>query len=763
MYRYSATRLGAALGACALAAAAWAPPAAAAEFDSGDARIGLDTTISHGISWRLKDPQVRPERLNSDDGDLNYERGIVSNTSRFTSELDVEFGNIGAFARVQGFVDFENRGGDGAHKPLPGEAQDRIGDDIEVLDLYASGAFDAGGMPIDARLGYQVLNWGESTFIQGGVNVVNPLDAARLRKPGAELREGLLPVPMISVAAAPTDELSVEAFYQLKWAETRVDPSGTYFAANDYATPGGTRAFLWNRGSLRLVKITDKGGGLGGAPGEALLPAINLGLAGFNVFEPMAAPMPLTNCRLTSAAPTVAGPGCQGGFDPHFMSVSRGLEYERDPSNSGQWGVAVRYYSEALNDTEFGFFFVNHHSRLPLVSAIYGSQTGLDEAVAAYTGVAGTPNALYAATRGAVEPLVEPEVRAKVEAGARAQFAADRLPPGTPDAVIDEQFRAARAHPVFGPQIQQGIDKTVQEELSAFVKRTIDDPPEAAKPSIDGARAALQGAAELIATDRYGRTARYFVEYPEDLQVFGFSFNTLLGTTGWALQGEYSYHPDTPLQRDDAAMFTAGLAPLFGTLRVRAQLRALAAQCAANPRAPDCAGIGPMQQALAGFQNLLETELTGYVQRDVSQMQATATKVIGPVFGADGAVFIAEAALSRVHDMPDREAWPLETFAAGDDPADDTSWGYRAAGRLDYNNAIGAVRLSPYAQFQHDVSGNSPGPSGQFVEGRTALTLGLGVGYLDSIRADLSYTMYGGTYNYLADRDFVALSASYSF
>ena len=170
-----------------------------------------------------------------------------------------------------------------------------------------------------------------------------------------------------------------------------------------------------------------------------------------------------------------------------------------------------------------------------------------------------------------------------------------------------------------------------------------------------------------------------------------------------------------------------------------------------------------MQQALAGFRSLLGTELKGYVQRDVSQIQATATKVIGPVFGADGAVFIAEAAFSRVHDMPDREAWPLETFAASDDPADDTSWGYRAAGRLDYNNAIGAARLSPYAQFQHDVSGNSPGPSGQFVEGRTALTLGLGVGYLDSIRADLSYTMYGGKHNYLADRDFVALSASYSF
>ena len=158
----------------------------------------------------------------------------------------------------------------------------------------------------------------------------------------------------------------------------------------------------------------------------------------------------------------------------------------------------------------------------------------------------------------------------------------------------------------------------------------------------------------------------------------------------------------------------------------------------------------------------------GYVERDVSQLQATATKVIGPTMGADGMVFVAEAALMHVHDMPDRDTSPLESPAGGTRPvgradADANSWGYRIAARLDYNNAIGAVNLYPYTQFLHDVGGNSPAPSGPFVEGRTALTLGLRADYLSRWEADVGYTRFGGTGNELADRDFVSLSVKYSF
>ena len=131
-------------------------------------------------------------------------------------------------------------------------------------------------------------------------------------------------------------------------------------------------------------------------------------------------------------------------------------------------------------------------------------------------------------------------------------------------------------------------------------------------------------------------------------------------------------------------------------------------------------------------------------------------------------MFLTEAALMHVHGMPDKSMEPLESPAGGvleteDADADATSWGYRVAARLDYNNAIGSVNLFPYAQFLHDVSGNSPAPSGPFVEGRTALTLGLRADYLSRWQADLGYTQYAGDGYDLSDRDFISASVKYSF
>ena len=164
----------------------------------------------------------------------------------------------------------------------------------------------------------------------------------------------------------------------------------------------------------------------------------------------------------------------------------------------------------------------------------------------------------------------------------------------------------------------------------------------------------------------------------------------------------------------------------------------------------------------------------------MSQVQATATKVFGPTMGADGLVLVAEAALMHVHDMPDKERGRLAgesrrcdmhlessravaRLATGTPDADATSWGYRVAARLDYNNAIGGANLYPYTQFLHDVSGNSPAPSGPFVEGRTALTLGLRADYLSRWQADVGYTRYAGDGNDLSDRDFISASIKYSF
>ena len=266
----------------------------------------------------------------------------------------------------------------------------------------------------------------------------------------------------------------------------------------------------------------------------------------------------------------------------------------------------------------------------------------------------------------------------------------------------------------------------------------------------------------------YADKGYYFIEYPEDIQLYGVSFNTSLGPTGVALQGEYTYRRNAPLQLAERKVFADALGPFTGLSGCIG--RKIAGGVPPQQAAPLCIG----ENAAAG---LYDADTVGYVLRDVSQAQATATKVFGPVLGADGGVFVAEAALMHVHDIPPGQGVgaaaltaddkPLESpaGAVGDDDndADATSWGYRLAVRLDYNRAVGPVNLFPYLRFGQDVSGNSPAPSGPFVEGRTALTIGLNADYLSRWQANLAYTQFAGSGNKLRDRDFVTATVKYSF
>ena len=431
-----------------------------------------------------------------------------------------------------------------------------------------------------------------------------------------------------------------------------------------------------------------------------------------------------TALRWDCRPPTFAGRDCQQLSDRGFLGVTRGPD--RTPDNSGQWGIALRYLAENLNDTEFGFYFINHHSRLPLVSAVYGTQGGYQRGLAAAGAVSASGSNTIRAITSQATPLVTQAVTQAVTRQITDAVSA-AVPAGTPQSVIDRQVADRLALPATQQQIAAEIQSQVQRQVTA----------------------GGSGAASALAIDRYGKTANYHIEYPEDLRVFGVSFNTLLGASGWALQGEYSLHPDAPLQRTEASLFEEGLMPLTEALAGR-----------------------PSPELLAR----LGTRLQGYVERDVSQLQVTATKVFGPVAGADGGAFITEAAVMHVHDMPDKATTPLDTNGVGsissitDDTgapaehiADATSYGYRAAARLDYNNAVGAARLSPYVQFQNDMRGSSPGPSGPFVHGRRVLTLGVGMSYLERWRGNLGYTVHIGKFNQLSDRDFAVASLSYSF
>jgi hypothetical protein len=164
----------------------------------------------------------------------------------------------------------------------------------------------------------------------------------------------------------------------------------------------------------------------------------------------------------------------------------------------------------------------------------------------------------------------------------------------------------------------------------------------------------------------------------------------------------------------------------------------------------------------------------------------TTTKLFGPenFIKANQVAFVTEVGFNYVSDLPTKDCQRYNgpgtdtgggaDYLTGDfrNPitetdgfADDFSWGYRMLVRADYNNAIGPVTVSPSIAWSHDVSGTTPGPGGNFIDGRKAITLGLGFNYLDNWIFEFSYTDFWGAghYNLSRDRDFLAASVRYSF
>ena len=548
-------------------------------FSSGELEGSLDTTISYGARWRVQDRDKAiigianggtAYSVNGDDGNLNYDKGLVSNVIKITPEMVLKYKNYGAFIRGTYFYDFEVMGNDTARTPLSDAAKGEVGEKAELLDAYVWGSWDPGDKPLDVRIGKQVVNWGESTFIQGGMNSINPVNVNKLRVPGAELREALKPVPRLWANLGATDKVSVEGFYQTNWKETIIDPVGTYFSSSDLAGKGAEKVVL----------------GFGSAPDNPALP--------------------------TTAVP-------------------RGDT--REAKDGGEYGISMNYLTDSA--TEFGFYFVNYHSRLPIISAQTGSVAG------------------------------------------------------------------------------------------------------------------------AVGGD-YPASASYFLEYPEDIKILGTSFNTEIGTSGISWQGELTYKIDAPLQIDDTEILYAALTPV----------------------APALGAIN--QVGSFGF----DEEITGYQKLDIAQIQSTMTQVFPNFMGANQLAVVGELGFTHVMDMPSYQELRFEgpgsytsgnpfATAAGVQPATEdprafatpTSWGYRLVGRWQYNNAFSSINLNPRLGWAHDVAGTTPGPGGNFIEGRKALSLGLNAVYQETWSADIAYTRYmgAGRYNLINDRDFVSFNIKTSF
>ena len=321
-----------------------APTAQAMSFNLGEIEGRFDSQLSLGASWRLENADKglisKPNGGTSagsgsyDDGAQNFKQGeTFSKVFKGIHELDLRYDNLGFFARGKYWFDFEleNEGRAHGHTANGYQPGAELNDDdfndyaqfsgAELLDAYIYASFDFGEMgqyPLDVRVGRQVVNWGESAFIQGGLNSVNSFDVSAIRRPGAEIRDALLPTNQLFLSLGINENLSAEAFYQLQWEPTAIDGCGTYFSTNDFAAEG-----------CNGIRV----------------------------------PLALNDQQYFNTSFTAMALG----FDP---VVYRHADGRREADDDGQFGLAVRYFSEQLNNTEFGLYLARYHSRLPVTSGV---------------------------------------------------------------------------------------------------------------------------------------------------------------------------------------------------------------------------------------------------------------------------------------------------------------------------------------------------------------------------------------------------------
>jgi hypothetical protein len=367
----------------------------AKNFQLGNFDISFDSTFSAGSSWRVEDrnwndnvaksnnanngfdfSQYHPilnanpsasivwdgaggYSTNGDNGNLNFNAGeSFSKLIKGSHELGVRYENLGFFGRAMYFYDFEMMDGDRAWtNPLTGkvndpcrddEARNQVCRDVRLLDAFIYGDFDIGEMPFSVRVGQQVISWGESTLISHGISELNPVDIARLKAPGAELKEAFIPFGAVWASLGVTETFNVEMFYQYNWEKTVLPAPGSYFSTNDFAGDGGH----FNNVQLNFASNPDMD--------------LDSVITNLNALRAQ-----ILNGNVPIAD---AGGAYVGGF-PTKLTL-REESAENEPEDGGQYGLKLSWYLPALNDTEVSLYHINYHSRRPVFSGITADFTG---------------------------------------------------------------------------------------------------------------------------------------------------------------------------------------------------------------------------------------------------------------------------------------------------------------------------------------------------------------------------------------------------
>ena len=305
-------------------------------------------------------------------------------------------------------------------------------------------------------------------------------------------------------------------------------------------------------------------------------------------------------------------------------------------------------------------------------------------------------------------------------------------------------------------------------------------------------------------------TSAIVVEYPEDVRMYGVSFNTTIGD--YALSGEYAFRDNLPIQVHSTDLVFASLQPAF-------------------PEEDYDVGIAVIPGRRSAVPDFVETDFRGNTARDrldqaaannadpnyyirgwepmkIGQLGLTVLKTIGGdnPLGAAQIILLLEMGYTHVVDFPDvctlqtngggtnthishgadgtAGCVPGDIQASADPDADDQqtlrqnpttqdpsffgtkdSYGYRFINLNRFDNVLFGANLETLFIARHDLEGNGPGLGQNFSENRKQFDFGVRWDYLSRFIGELRYTWFtgGGTANGARDKDQAFLYFGYQF
>jgi Protein of unknown function (DUF1302) len=225
--------------------------------DNPDLSVRWDNTIQYSNAFRLNSPSsLLTSNPNTDDGDRNFHRGLISNRLDLLSEFDISYKDFGARVSAEAWYDTVYNHSNANNSPRTANAVSvpynqftsatRVidGRDIQLLDAFVYKKGEVADMPVTVRLGQYSLLYGETLFFgnNGIAGAQSPIDVNRLLSvPDSQFKEVVLPQPQISAQIQVKSNLSVGAYYQFSWQADRLPPVGGYFSNVDLLQQGAER------------------------------------------------------------------------------------------------------------------------------------------------------------------------------------------------------------------------------------------------------------------------------------------------------------------------------------------------------------------------------------------------------------------------------------------------------------------------------------------------------------------------------------------